>query len=381
MAKRKWYDNPVGKEEVGEYRDALPSGPVKGRGAALNPGNRFENVRLHVLGEHLDEIARDADGVPTQVKTQVIPDNTQSIINRVQFPDIGFDWTLNPYRGCEHGCVYCYARPYHEYLGFSSGIDFETRIVAKLDAPKLLVKELAKPSWQAETIVMSAITDCWQPLEEELRITRACLGVLAKARQPVAMLTRSRRILRDLDLIGELAQHGVTNVAVTITTLDAKLAAAMEPRASSPADRLHAMRELSKAGVPVTAMIAPTIPGLTDRELPKLLEAIADAGASNAQLCMIRLPYQNKAMFFDWLSRKYPDRAGHVESLLRDVYDGKLYDADMAMRARGKGQIAEQISGLFKVFRKRYGLDKPFPTMNRGAFRRPSRDGQLGLFE
>ena len=377
----KWYDNPKGKAEVGEHRDALPGGVARGRGAALNPGNRFETVRLHVLGEHLDEIARDNDGKPVKVPTRVIPDKTGKIINRVQTEIMGFDWTLNPYRGCEHGCVYCYARTYHEFLGFSSGIDFETKIMAKLDAPELLEKELASPSWKPERIMMSAITDCWQPIEEELRITRRCLEVLERCVQPVSMLTRSRRILRDTDLIASLAKRNAASVGVTMATLDSTLSSMMDPRASSPADRLRAMKDLSAAGVPVMVMVAPVIPGLTDHELPALLAEAAAAGATHAAYSILRLPYQNKELFFDWLSRRFPDRVSRVEAALHEIYNGKLYDSNISFFTRGKGNAAQQIASMFKLFVRRYNLDRPFNRFDASHFRRPMLGGQMALFD
>ena len=383
MAK-KWYDNPEGRQEVGEYRDALPMGPVRGRGAALNPGNRFETVRLHVLGEHLDEIVtQDPQHAGRQLVTQVLYDTTKSIINHVDpkvSPDVGFEWTVNPYRGCEHGCVYCFARPYHEYLGFSVGIDFETRILCKPDAPEMLEKELADRKWKGDPLVMSVVTDAYQPVEAKLRITRRCLEVMTRCRQPVSTVTKSRLILRDLDLIEELTGFNAYRAAVSITTLDSKLAAKMEPRASSPADRLHAVRELSRIGVPVTVMVAPIIPALTDREIPNILEAAKDAGATHAGYTMLRLPWQVKALFIEWLHRCFPDRAGHVEGLIRSTRGGKLYDATPGVRMKGQGPIADQIGSMFRMFRKRYALDQPHKPMNHAVFRRPNLGGQMELF-
>lgn len=369
-----------------EYRDALPDGRLRGRGAGVDPGNRFEGVRLHVLGEHLDAAAREAGGACARRATQVLTDDTKKVIHKVDSPDMGMSWTVNPYRGCEHGCIYCYARPYHEYLGLSSGIDFETRIIAKHDAPRLLARELAKPSWHAEPVVMSGITDCWQPIESELRIARGCLEVLAQCRQPVTLITKNRLILRDLDLIEELHRYGAIHVAVSLTTLDNALAAKMEPRASSPADRLHTISRLAAAGVPVTVMTAPIIPGLTDRELPRLLEAAAGAGATSAGYVLLRLPWQIKALFLDWLGHHFPGRAKHVEMLIRDAHGGKLYDPAPGVRRRGRDDspIAQQIGGVFRMFRRRYGLDRGRASGAAGLsnehFRRPTLDGQRSLF-
>lgn len=318
---------------------------------------------------------------PPRVETQVIADRTRRVINRVdRASDMPFDWTLNPYRGCEHGCVYCYARPYHEYLGYSCGLDFETKIVAKLDAPALLRRELAAPGWKADPIVMSAITDIYQPLEGKLKLARACLEVLAECRQPVTTMTKGALVLRDLDLWSDLASFGAGRVTVTLVTLDAALAKSLEPRAASPSRRLAMIRELSAAGVPVSVNVAPVIPGLTDHELPAILQAAAEAGATRAHWVLLRLPWQLKAVFLDWLSRcVHPDRARHVESLIRQSRGGKLYEASHH-RGRGTGPMAEQVGQSFQVFAKRYGLDRPREAMSSEHFRRPEVGGQMGLF-
>jgi DNA repair photolyase len=364
-----------------EYRDALPMGAVRGRGAGLNPGNRFEDVRLHVLGDHLDEIAVESpDG--TQVRTRVFEDATRTIINHVDSPDISFSWTINPYRGCEHGCIYCYARPSHELLGLSSGLDFETRIYTKRNAAALLRKELSRPGWKAETIVMSGITDPYQPVEAKLRVTRSILEVLAECRQPVGFITKNRLITRDLDLLQELNRYHAVSAAVSITTLDKELAAKMEPRASTPAARLETVEKLASAGIPVRVMMAPVIPGLTDREIPAVLKAVSEAGAQGAGWVMLRLPHQIKDLFLDWLARLEPLKAGHIESLIRDARGGKLYDSKWFTRGRGEGAHAEQIAQTFRVFRARYGLDKDMPELSGASFRAPREDGagQMALF-
>lgn len=373
------------RDSLREFGDALPRGAVRGRGAGLQPGNRFETVRLHVLGEHLDEVAREnaeCGRGAAQVRTFVGEDSTRSIINPVDSPDLGFSWTINPYRGCEHGCIYCYARPGHEYLGLSCGLDFETRIFAKPEAPALLRRELAAPSWKGEVLVMSGVTDPYQPAERELEITRACLSIMAECRQAVSIITKNRMVTRDLDLLAPMARLGLCRIAISITTLDNDLAAKMEPRASSPAARLAAVRDLAAAGVPVMVMTAPIIPGLNDREIPALLAAAADAGATSAGWIMLRLPFQIKALFLDWLARSFPDRAAHVESLLRQVRSGGLSDPRFFSRHRGEGPIADQIAKAFKVFRKRSGLDRPLPRLNTALFRRPEAiRGQLTLFD
>ncbi len=363
-----------------EYRDALPEGAVRGRGAGLRPGNRFETVRLHVLGEHLDQLAREQPG-ETQIRTQVLPDHSRTIINRVvDSPDISFNWSINPYRGCEHGCVYCYARPTHEYLGLSCGLDFESKILAKFDAAALLRKELASPKWQPETIVMSGVTDPYQPVEKKLGITRSIVEVLAECRQPVGFITKNRLILRDLDLLTELNRHRAVSVGVSITTLDPALAAKLEPRASSPADRLEAIARLSAAGIPTTVMVAPIIPAINDREIPAILKAAAEAGARSAGWVLLRLPYQIKDLYLDWLRRHFPEKADNAEHLLRDARGGQLYQAQFGSRMKGQGPVAQQIRDIFRVFRKRYRLDNPFPPLSTQAFRRPA-GPQLSLFD
>jgi DNA repair photolyase len=363
-----------------EYADDLPGGPVRGRGAGINPGNRFEAVRLHVLGDALDEAAAEHPcGV--QVRTETIADASQSFINRVDSPDLNFSWTMNPYRGCEHGCIYCYARPTHELLGYSVGLDFETRIVVKRDAAAILKRELARPAWRGDPIMFAGVTDVYQPLEAKLRVTRACLEVLAECGQPVSIVTKNRLITRDIDLLRRLADVQAVSVAISLTTLDGALSRAMEPRASSPRDRLRAIGELREAGVNVMAMIAPVIPGLTDHELPRLLESAAGAGATGAAWMMLRLPYQVKDLFLDWLARAYPERTGRVERAIRDLRDGALNDTRFGRRMRGVGARAEHVATTFRAFARRYGLDGPMAPLSSASFRRPSLDGQLDLFD
>ena len=382
--------------EPGEYPDALPHGPVRGRGAPINPANRFESTRLHVLGDHLDALAAEraceqaqAEGDAStieltlgerQEKTTVLADQSQTIINPIDSPDLPMKWSLNPYRGCEHGCIYCYARPTHEYLGFNSGLDFETKIMAKFDAADLLRKQLSKKSWQPQPIMMAGVTDIYQPIEAKLGITRQCLQVLAQARQPGGLITKNRLVTRDLDLLQELAQHQAVRVAVSITTLDAELAMKMEPRTSTPRDRLRAVSDLASAGVPVSVMVAPILPGLTDREVPAILKAAADAGATHAGYVLLRLPHQVKALFLSWLEKHYPQRASHVESLIRDTREGELYNAKWRTRQRGQGQVAQQIESIFRVFARKYKLDQPLSPLSGDAFRRPGPAGQMPLF-
>jgi len=346
----------------------------------MDPPNRFEGLSLTVLPEAAEAVTRQHPA-GVQRPTRVYRDRTRRIINHVDSPDLPFSWTLNPYRGCEHGCPYCYARPTHEQLGFSCGLDFETRIVAKPDAPELLRRELDSPRWAGEPIVMSGVTDPYQPIERRMKITRGCLAVMAEYRQPVTIVTKSGLVTRDADHLAELARHGAAAVAVSVTTLDPTLSALMEPRASRPLDRLRAVRELSRAGVPVHVMVAPMIPGLNDREIPAILEASARAGARSASWVLLRLPHQVKTIFLDWLRMNLPDRAARVEGLLRQLRDGRLNDSRFGDRMRGRGPLAAQIAETFRVFASRYGLAGPIPTPSPAAFRRPGDLEQPGLFD
>ncbi len=366
-----------------EYADALPDGPGRGRGAGLNPANRFEPVRLHVLGEHFDRARAESDdnATPPARPTDILADTSRSILNPVDSPDLWFKWTVNPYRGCEHGCIYCYARPGHEYLSMSCGLDFETRILAKHDAPALLRRELARPSWRGESVILSGVTDPYQPIERELRLTRRCLEVMAECRQPVSIITKSALVTRDLDLLGELHAHRAAHVSISLTTLDPRLAAKMEPRAASPAQRLRAIREVAAAGIPVCVMTAPIIPGINDHEIPELLRAAADAGATNAGYIFLRLPRQVEALFREWLHRHFPGRAAHVESLLRQSRDGQLSGSEFFTRFTGTGPVAEHIRQTHALFRKRVGLDRPWGGLSSAAFRRPNDAVQPGLFD
>lgn len=369
-----------------DYRDALPHGPAHKRGAGLNPGNRFENNRVHVLGEALDQQRLERqwegeDGKPYTIPLTIYKDKTQKLINRVApTSDVPFDWTINPYRGCEHGCIYCFARPYHEYLGFSLGLDFETKLVAKFDAPELLSKELRNKSWKGEPIVMSAITDIYQPIEKEHQIARQLLEQMVPCGQPVTTMTKNTLVLRDTELWAAASALNAGRVTVTLVTLDDCLASKLEPRATAPSGRLRVIRELVRAGVNVSVNIAPVIPGLTDKEMPAILEAVADVGVRRVAWVMLRLPYQLKDLFTEWLWREVPLRAGHVESLMRQVHGGKLYNAKVGLRGRGSGAIAAQIKQVFDVYCRRYGMNRDIRPLRTDRFRRPGVPGQLGLF-
>lgn len=341
---------------------------VRGRAVGWNPPNRFE--RLHVTRDQWD----DPDDPPPS--TLLLKDATRSILSFNDSPDVGFDVGINPYRGCEHACAYCYARPTHEYLGYSAGLDFETRILVKERAPDLLRTALSARSWTPRTIALSGNTDCYQPAERRLRITRRCLEVLADFRNPVGVITKSYLVSRDVDLLAELARYQAAAVVLSVTTLDPALQGSLEPRASTPARRLGAIRVLADAGIPVGVNVAPVIPGLTDHEIPSILEAAADAGASFAGMIMLRLPHGVKEIFEGWLRQHVPDRADKVLNRVRELNGGTLYDARFGVRGRGEGPWADQFRAVFRVQRDRLGLDRS-PTLSPGSFRRPSDPGAM----
>jgi DNA repair photolyase len=341
------------------------SKPSPARGAIDNPPNRFESIVLE----------RDADWNPEDdplPQTQFLKDDTQTIIAYNDSPDIGFEASINPYRGCEHGCIYCYARPFHEYLGFSSGLDFETKIMVKENAAQLLRKELSSKKWKPQVIAMSGVTDCYQPIERRLKLTRACLEVLAEFRNPVGIVTKNFLVTRDLDLLAELARHRAASVCISLTTLDPALRKVMEPRTSPPPARLEAIRRLSEAGVFVTALLAPMIPGLTDHEIPSLLEAAAKAGAKSAGLVPVRLPHSVAPMFEQWLDTHFPERKEKVLNRIRSIRGGKLYDAQWGSRMRGEGIFADQMEQMFDVARRKWGLQERGPELSIDAFRLPA---------
>lgn len=357
-----------------------PKPNPKGRGSHLNLPNRFEAVRLELNLEHCEHDEEFLDELD-HCETEYFADQSQTVVTENDSPDVGFRYSINSYRGCAHGCSYCYARPGHEYLGFNAGLDFETRIMVKLDAPRLLRNFLARPKWTGETIVMSGVTDCYQPAERQFRITRGCLEVALEARQAIGLITKNALILRDLDLLGEMASMNLTHVSISVTTLDAALARTMEPRTSAPAARLRAVRELSAAGVPVRVMTAPIIPGLNDREIPAILEAAADAGAKSAEYVLLRLPLSVKPVFLEWLERTQPLARERVEGLIRATHGGKYNNSNFGDRMRGNGEIAEQIAKMFRIFAAKYHLDGDLPDYDHALFRHPrSENGQQRLF-
>lgn len=349
-----------------------PKNLPRGRATAGNPQNRFERLSVEWNEE-------EYGAGPERVATSFLRDSSRSIIATNQSPDVPFDASLNPYRGCEHGCAYCYARPTHEYLGFSAGLDFETRILVKEDAPELLRKELASRSWVPKPLGLSGVTDCYQPIERKLEITRRCLEVLAAFRNPVMIVTKNALIRRDLDHLQELARHQAVGVMISVTTLDGDLARILEPRASHPRDRLAAIKALHEGGVPVGVLVAPVIPAITDHEIPRILAAAAAAGAENAGFTLLRLPGAVEAVFDEWLVRHFPDRRDKVLSRLREARGGQLSDSRFGHRMRGDGVYAEQISALFHHARKKVGIAKRGFELSTAGFRR-LREGQMELF-
>lgn len=346
--------------------------PVHGRGASHNPPNRFQ--RLSVEKEDW------TDAEDPSPATDLLRDATRSVISRNDSPDVGFDAGLNPYRGCEHGCVYCYARPGHEYLGLSAGLDFETKILVKEDAPRLLRKELASPSWKPRAIMLSGVTDPYQPAERRLEVTRGCLEVLAEFRNPVSIITKSHLVTRDVDLLGELARHDAVFVTLSITTLRNELHRVMEPRAAVPGRRLDAIRRLADACIPVGVNVAPVIPGLTDHELPAILEAAAGAGALRAGYIMLRLPHGVSHLFETWLTQHFPERKEKVLGRLRSMRGGALYDATFGQRMKGNGPFARQVHELWRISTEKLGLSRRIPPLSTKAFRRPGEARQTELF-
>jgi len=344
---------------------------IRGRGVAKNPPNRFE--RLSVAPD-----PEAAESAPERPKTVFLRDASRSVISYNHSPDVGFDASLNPYRGCEHGCSYCYARPFHEYLGFSAGLDFETRIVVKEQAPDLLRRELEAPGWKPQLLALSGVTDAYQPVERRLGLTRRCLEVLVEYRNPVAVVTKNELVTRDADHLAELASFGAASVTLSVTSLDPSLANRLEPRASAPERRLAAIRSLADAGVPVGVLVAPVIPGLTDHELPAILEAARAHGAQFARYIVLRLPHGVSEIFSDWLEHHAAAQQKKVLSRLREMRGGRLYEARFGTRMRGEGVLAGQIEQLFRLTCAKLGMPTRAPELRSDAFRRR---GQLSLFD
>jgi len=367
--------------------EVLPDRARKGRGAVSNQSGRYEAHQRVAID---DGWGREPNGQATdhrltaEIDDEALPpmattvgtDASRTVIARNTSPDLPFDRSINPYRGCEHGCVYCFARPTHAWLGLSPGLDFETKLFAKPDAPRLLEIELAKPSYRPAVIALGTNTDPYQPIERRLEITRGLLEVLLRARHPLVIVTKSQLILRDLDLLGALAAAQLVQVMISVTTLDPVLARRMEPRATAPARRIETIRTLNRAGVPASVMTAPMIPGLNDDELETILEAAADAGAHTANYVLLRLPLEIKHLFLEWLEAHYPERKSRVVSLLREARGGKLYDSAWGTRMKGRGVHAELLARRFALARKRLHLEKADWALDNNAFRRPMLAGE-----
>ena len=385
-----FHKNARPDEYFPEDPDRLPDRPRKGRGAVSNPDGRFESTRRHAvadgwegwLEDGAEDIPEDSGGFqPPPIRTRLEVDTSRKVIAWNSSPDIPFDRSVNPYRGCEHGCVYCFARPTHAYLGLSPGLDFESRLFYKPDAPECLRRELSVKSYRPAPIALGINTDAWQPVERSLGLTRRIVQVLADFRHPFTVVTKSALITRDLDLLAPMAARRAFAAAFSITTLDRDLARRLEPRAPTPALRLRAVRRLADAGIPVSVMAAPLIPGLTDHELENILAAAAEAGAVSAGYVLLRLPREIGGLFTEWLEAHAPDRKGRVLSLMRQCRDGALYNAAWGRRMTGSGPYAELIRQRFHKARARLGLDRPRPPLDCGQFRVPlARDGQLALF-
>jgi len=360
-----------------------PQAPIKGRGAASRVAGRFEKTIAHGEDDGWGSVYADAfdvDGEPLgPPRTVVTEERARSIISRNQSPDVGFSQSINPYRGCEHGCVYCFARPSHAYLDLSPGLDFETRLFAKTNAAERLREELAKPGYVPSVIALGINTDAYQPIERRYRITRQVLEVLAETKHPVEFVTKSALIERDLDLLAPMAREGLVAVHFSITTLDNRVAARMEPRATAPHGKLRAMRALHEAGVPVGVMVAPVVPMVTDHELEHILEAAREHGAQSAGYVLLRLPHELKQVWREWLRLHYPERAEHVMSLVRQMRGGKDYDSAFGTRMRGEGPFAQLLRQRFRKAHARLGFTY-LPTPTAARFippRKPTPQGQL----
>jgi DNA repair photolyase len=358
--------------------DILPNQPVNGRGAVGKTEGRFERYRTATIDDGWLSLMEEKE-FEHKLKTNLHIDTSRSVINEITSPDLPYMRSINPYRGCEHGCIYCYARPSHNYLGYSSGLDFETEIFYKPDAPEILLKELAAKNYDPHPITLGSNTDCYQPVERDLKLTRRIIEVLAAHNHPLFIITKSALVVRDIDILAPMAKRGLARVNVSVTTLDPDLARVMEPRAAAPHRRLATIKALSEAGIPVTVMVAPLIPALTDMEMEKILQAAFDAGARRAHYTLVRLAYDLKDLFAEWLKTHRPERASHVLSLIRQTRGGKLYDADFSQRRSGTGAYADLIAQRFKLARKRIGYSEDHAEMNTGLFRPPEKNGQIAF--
>jgi DNA repair photolyase len=356
-------------------KDAMPKNPMHGRGARTNASGRYERYAREAFDDGW------AEEETTPVETIVTPELAKTIISRNQNPDISFDQSINPYRGCEHGCSYCYARPNHAYVGLSPGVDFETKLFVKANAAELLEKEFSKPSYRPRTIMLGGVTDIYQPIERGYGVTRSILQVMERWRHPVALITKSQLVIRDLDILGPMAERGLAKAAISVTTLERRISRVMEPRAAAPHRRIEAIRALAQAGVPATVMVAPIIPGINDSEIEAILEEAARAGATGAGYVVLRLPLEIKDLFRDWLERYFPDRAVRVMNIVRDMRGGRDYDPEWGKRQKGEGPYAKLIAARFETACRRLGFDKPRLPLDHTQFRRPiEAGGQQDLF-
>lgn len=357
---------------------------IRGRGSSLKVANRFETIELVDDFAQLD--SEDQRTVQSQkLKTIYLNDQSETIVSTNQSSDVDFNFSLNPYRGCVHGCSYCYARPSHEFLGFNAGIDFESRIVVKRNAPELFRKWLGRPKWQSavEPIMLSGVTDCYQPCEKQFELTRKCLEVALDARQPIRITTKNSLIRRDLDLLGAMARRNLICVTLSVDSLDQSLIRVMEPRSSSPESRVETIRLLAEVGVPVKVLVAPIIPGINDEEIPTILSRVASAGAKYAGFVVLRLPLTVEPVFLDWLQEHFPDRYEKVVGRVKSISGGdQMYDSTPGRRMKGQGIWAEQIANLFRVYCAQHGLESGIPNLNSGDFRGPgtSQGHQQSLF-
>jgi len=341
---------------------------IKSRASGFNPKNRFEELYIDYTDVNFSDI-EDSE-IERTVQTAYFRDTTRSILAKNDSPDLGFTYSINPYRGCEHGCIYCYARPTHEYLGFSAGLDFETKIMVKLDAAELLKEAFMKKSWQPQVIVFSGNTDCYQPAERKLQLTRKCLEVFLKFGNPVGLITKNALVQRDIDILRELAQLNLVKVTLSITTLNRELSRKLEPRTSVPSERLRTIEVMAKNNIPVGVNVAPVIPGLNDEEIPAILRETSQSGAKHAGMIILRLPYSVKDLFTDWIIRNIPEKSSKILNRIRDVRGGSLSDPRFGSRLTGEGEIAESIHKLFEVSCKKHGLNKNVGKLTTELFRR-----------
>ncbi len=368
-------DDAIDGQDYGQASGLAAEQRRRGRGARSNRSGRFEPDTREDFDDGWDALAE----LPA-LKTEVQEERARTIITTNDSPDISFDQSINPYRGCEHGCVYCYARPSHCYLGHSAGLDFETKLYAKPDAASLLEKQLAKPGYVPKTIALGTNTDPYQPIERERRITRGILEVLEAAHHPVAIVTKSALVVRDRDILARMAENGLAKVALSVTTLDRRIARAMEPRAATPEKRIEAVRRLSAVGIPTAVMVAPIIPALNDSEIERILERARDAGAREAGYVLLRLPLEIKDLFREWLATEFPDRADRVIHLLQSMHNGRDYRAEFGVRQKGSGPYAEQIALRFRLALNRLGLNERRQALRTDLFRRPvAKGGQMAL--